>query len=177
MSPELEGLDPEDYPDIVKMRILADVAPYSREYQRIAAQVRADARNNPDLDAEYGRIAEQVRQTKESTLQVARRHFNAPVDRIERTVKAVHGMSVERKELPGRTFHLSSVGWIDGGSDQVPSPPRTTYTSRAGPGTPALPVPAGYAVLLLMPVAALSAWCGKHIYRGRVREREAIRSA
>lgn len=29
---ELEGVNREDYPDIVKMRILSDVAPYSREY-------------------------------------------------------------------------------------------------------------------------------------------------
>jgi len=29
LHPELEGVDPEDYPDIHKMAILADVAPYS----------------------------------------------------------------------------------------------------------------------------------------------------
>ena len=33
LHPELEGVDPEDYPDIHKMAILADVAPYSREYR------------------------------------------------------------------------------------------------------------------------------------------------
>lgn len=32
LHPELEGVNPEDYPDIHKMAILADVAPYSREY-------------------------------------------------------------------------------------------------------------------------------------------------
>ena len=32
LHPELEGISPEDYPDINKMAILADVAPYSREY-------------------------------------------------------------------------------------------------------------------------------------------------
>ena len=32
LHPELEGINPEDYPDINKMAILADVAPYSREY-------------------------------------------------------------------------------------------------------------------------------------------------
>jgi hypothetical protein len=35
MHPELEGVDPEDYPDIDKLRILGDVAPYSREYQKL----------------------------------------------------------------------------------------------------------------------------------------------
>ena len=33
LHPELEGVDPEDYPDIHKMAILADVAPCSREYR------------------------------------------------------------------------------------------------------------------------------------------------
>ena len=33
LHPELEGLDPEDYPDINKLSILGDVAPYSRVQQ------------------------------------------------------------------------------------------------------------------------------------------------
>ena len=82
---------PEGYPDIAKLRILGDVAPYSREYQKIAARVRAQSRDNPALEAEYSRIAEQVRQTKESTLQVAQRHFNAPVETV-----------TETRSLPGR---------------------------------------------------------------------------
>jgi hypothetical protein len=32
LHPELKGINPEDYPDIHKMAILADIAPYSREY-------------------------------------------------------------------------------------------------------------------------------------------------
>jgi len=31
LHPELKGLSPEDYPDIHKLRILADVAPYSNQ--------------------------------------------------------------------------------------------------------------------------------------------------
>ncbi len=34
LHPELKGTNPEDYPDIHKLRILSDVAPYSREYTR-----------------------------------------------------------------------------------------------------------------------------------------------
>ena len=110
IHPELEGLNFEDYPDIDRMRILGDVAPYSREYQKYAARVQAQSRDNPALEAEYDRIAEQVRQTKESTLQVAQRHFNAPVDTVEGSVKSVRGLDVELKEYPGRTFRFSSVG-------------------------------------------------------------------
>ena len=36
LHPELKGLNPEDYPDIHKLRILADVAPYSREYNQVS---------------------------------------------------------------------------------------------------------------------------------------------
>jgi len=110
LHPELTGLDPEQYPEIAKMRILADVAPYSREYQKHASIVRHQADSNPDLKVDYERIAEQVRQTKESTLKTAKRHFNAPVDTIEGTVKSATAEGVELAEYPGRTFRFSSVG-------------------------------------------------------------------
>ena len=110
LHPELKGLDPEDYPDIAKMRILGDVAPYSREYQKYAGKVHHQSTYDSEIRAEYERIQEQVRQTKESTLQTAQRHFNAPVDTIEGTVKRASDKGIELEEYPGRTFHLSSVG-------------------------------------------------------------------
>ena len=55
------------------MRILGDVAPYSREYQKYAGSVRHSSKYDSDIRAEYERIQEQVRQTKESTLQVTGR--------------------------------------------------------------------------------------------------------
>jgi len=156
IHPELEGVDPEDYPDITKLRILADVAPYSREYQRFASRVRSQARNDPDLEAEYGRISEQVRQTKGSTLQVAQKHFNAPVDTVEGTVKSVHGLAVELNEYPGRTFHFSSVGGSI--ADLTRSlPPRRIENLLArgqGSGTPA-PGRAPFAALGLSPSSSV----------------------
>ena len=52
LHPELKGLDPEDYPGINKLAILADVAPYSREYQVLSSCLaqktsRARARQPP----------------------------------------------------------------------------------------------------------------------------------
>jgi len=51
LHPELKGLDPEDYPDIHKMAILADVAPYSREYNQVSPSCRTQkpsrARDKP----------------------------------------------------------------------------------------------------------------------------------
>ena len=117
LHPELEGLKPEDYPDIAKMRILGDVAPYSREYQKYASRVRAQSRDNPGLEAEYDRIAEQVRQTKESTLQVAQRHFNAPVDTIEGTVKSA-SMTDQTRCLPAPCTYFPARG----GGPRNPAP-------------------------------------------------------
>jgi hypothetical protein len=82
LHPELERLDPEDYPDITKLSILGDVAPYSRQYNRVRAVVEKQSRADTDLRARYEQIVEQVRQTKESTLQVDERRFDAPVDEI-----------------------------------------------------------------------------------------------
>ena len=125
LHPELEGVDPEDYPDITKLSILGDVAPYSREYNRIRAIVEKQAHGDPDLRAHYEQIVEQVRQTKESTLQVDQRRFDAPVDQIEGTVKSASFKGVELNEYPG---------------DQTRSlPRRTTYNSPAparGPRSP-----------------------------------------
>jgi hypothetical protein len=110
VHPEIAGIDPEDYPEIHKMRILADVAPYSREYQKHSSIVRHESQEDPDLKAEYERITEQVRQTKASTLQIAKRHFNAPVDTIEGTVKQANSEGIELEEYPGQILRFSSVG-------------------------------------------------------------------
>jgi hypothetical protein len=37
LHPELKGMNSEEYPDIHKLRILSDVAPYSREYNQVAS--------------------------------------------------------------------------------------------------------------------------------------------
>ena len=95
LHPELEGLDPEDYPDITKLSILGDVAPYSREYNRIRAVVEKQSHGDTELRSQYEQIVEQVRQTKESTLQVDERRFDAPVDRLEGTVKSASFRGVE----------------------------------------------------------------------------------
>jgi hypothetical protein len=48
-------VDPEDYPDIHKLRILADVAPYSREYNTYRQHVAAQAENDTALQIELDR--------------------------------------------------------------------------------------------------------------------------
>jgi hypothetical protein len=128
LHPELEGLDPEDYPDITKLSILGDVAPYSREYNRIRAVIEKQTHSNPDLLSQYEQMIEQVRQTKESTLQVDQRRFDAPVDKIEGTIKSASFGRVELAEYPGQTRSL---------------PGRNTYHPRAPARNPGrLPISA-----------------------------------
>jgi hypothetical protein len=75
LHPELKDVDTEDYPEINKMAILADVAPYSREYNNTRLKVASQARGNTELEIEYEKILERKRQTKDSLIRVADRHF------------------------------------------------------------------------------------------------------
>jgi hypothetical protein len=56
LHPELEGVDPEDYEDITKLSILGDVAPYSREYNRIRGIVEKQSHGDNELRAQYEQI-------------------------------------------------------------------------------------------------------------------------
>lgn len=64
LHPELKGISPEDYPDIHKMSILADVAPYSREYHTYRQKVGNQAQGNTELEIEYEKILNRVKQTR-----------------------------------------------------------------------------------------------------------------
>jgi hypothetical protein len=110
LHPELEGVNPEDYPDINKLSILADVAPYSREYNTIRQRVGSAAQDNTELAIEYGKILERVRQTKDSGIRMDQRRFTAEVDEIEGTIESATPGGVTLKEFPGRRFGFSSVG-------------------------------------------------------------------
>lgn len=83
LHPELKGLDPEDYPDIHKLRILADVAPYSREYNTFRQKVAGEARYDTGLEIELDKIIDRVRQTKESSIRMDRRRFTEEVEEID----------------------------------------------------------------------------------------------
>ena len=110
LHPELQGVDPEDYPDIHKLRILSDVAPYSREYNLFRQRLSSQARNDTGLEIELDKIVDRVRQMKESSIVMDRRRFTAPVDEIEGTVDKATPEGITLKEYPGRVFRLSSVG-------------------------------------------------------------------
>ncbi len=110
IHPELKGLDPNDYPDIHKLAILADVAPYSREYNTWRQRVASQTKDNTELRIEYEKILDRVRQTRESIIKMDDRHFTAPVEEISGTVDEASSGGITLKEYPGRHFQFSSVG-------------------------------------------------------------------
>jgi hypothetical protein len=109
LHPELKDVNPEDYPDIHKMAILADVAPYSREYNTYRQRVGKEAQGNTELEIEYEKILNRVKKTRESVIRMQDRHFTAPVDEISGTVEEVSPGGIILKEYPGRLFQFSSV--------------------------------------------------------------------
>ena len=136
IHPELQGLDPEDYPDIHKLRILSDVAPYSREYNTFRQKLSADAKYDTGLQIELDKIIDRVRQVKESSIRMDERRFTEPVEEIAGTVEEATPAGLKLKEYPGRIFRYSSVGTsaadmsaaILGENNQVFSSCRTTKT-------------------------------------------------
>jgi hypothetical protein len=110
LHPELQGVNPEDYPDIHKLRILSDVAPYSREYNLYRQKIASEAHHNTALQIELDKIVERVRQMKESSIRMDTRRFTEPVDEIEGTVESATPAGIKLREYPGRIFRFSSVG-------------------------------------------------------------------
>jgi hypothetical protein len=110
LHPELAGLRPEEYPDIARYKILADIAPYSKEYMIYRAKIRGQAQKDSRLAIEFSQIEEQVRQVKESTIQFDKRRFTAPIENLIGTIKTATPQGITLAEYPGRTFTLSSLG-------------------------------------------------------------------
>jgi len=52
------------------MSILADVAPYSREYHTLRQRVGSQAQNNTELEIEYEKILNRVKKTRESVIKM-----------------------------------------------------------------------------------------------------------
>jgi hypothetical protein len=98
LHPELEDTNPEDYPDIHKLAILADVAPYSREYNTFRQKVGKEAQGNTELEIEYEKILNRVKQTRESVIRMNDRHFTEPVDEIAGTVESASAGGITLKE-------------------------------------------------------------------------------
>jgi hypothetical protein len=109
LHPELKDINPEDYPDIHKLAILADVAPYSREYNTYRQKIGRQAQGDTELEIEYEKILTRVKKTRESVIRMTDRHYTEPVDEISGTVESASPGGITLKEYPGRRFQFSSV--------------------------------------------------------------------
>jgi hypothetical protein len=117
--PELKGLNPEDYPDINKLAILADVAPYSREYNIFRQKVGHDSADNTELRIEYEKILDRIRQTRESVIRMENQV--SPSIRNQNTSRARAGKSLGPAFLSVTPFHRSPT---QAPLHTVPSGPR-----------------------------------------------------
>jgi hypothetical protein len=89
------------YPNIHKLAILGDVAPYSRQFHAFRQKVGAAAENKTELRIEYEKILDRVRQTRESVIRMEDRHFTAPVDEVEGTIASVSTRRHHAQGVPG----------------------------------------------------------------------------
>jgi very-short-patch-repair endonuclease len=110
LHPELKGFDPEDYPDITKLSILSDVAPYSKEYQSIKQRVGSQSQDNTELKIEYEKILQRVKQTKESVIPMDDRHFTGETEELKGTIASAGPGGITLTEYPNQRFQFSSVG-------------------------------------------------------------------
>jgi hypothetical protein len=110
LHPEVAGLDPQDYPDFEKFRILADVFPYHSRFFQFSSIVGKEVANDPAKRIEYEKILARVEQVKESSLRVDQRRFSEPVEQIEGTIESASASGVRLKEYPGQRFRFSSAG-------------------------------------------------------------------
>jgi hypothetical protein len=153
LHPELKGIRPEDYPDIYKMSILADIAPYSREYNTTRQRVLDRSRGNTALRIEYDKIVDRVRQTRDSGIRMDDRRFTAPVEEISGTVASSGPYGVELKEFPGRRFRFSTRSLHPAGSKT----PRA-HARRLAPRNQPLGSP-GLLPRFSLPDSSISALC------------------
>jgi hypothetical protein len=101
LHPDVEGLDPEDYPDIHKMAILADVAPYSREYHTFRQMVGKQAQGNTELEIEYEKILKRVKKTR------SLRPAETKTPRARQTEAQISGWQRNRGLLHRKAYSLA----------------------------------------------------------------------
>lgn len=65
IHPELKGVSPEDYPVSHRVKILGDLAPYSREYRQALVQARAMDKRGQLTTEDQERISETIKQVAE----------------------------------------------------------------------------------------------------------------
>jgi hypothetical protein len=152
LHPELKDIDPEDYPDIHKLSILADVAPYSREYNTYRQKIGRQAQGNTELEIEYEKILTRVKKTRESVIRMNDQHFTERVVEIAGTVESASPGGITLREYPGRRFQFSSVSTSTADMSARILGEKNDWTRCLrpfGPKTPRAPAPETAASLIL----------------------------
>ena len=128
------------------MAILADVAPYSREYNTYRLRVAKEAKGNTELQIEYEKILDRVRRTKESVMRMADRHFTRSL-RPAQQQKPRAGAGGKAAGFSGSGIPLGRDAMIGWPGDTLPEPPvslnlrqrRDDQAGSPGDSAPLLP--------------------------------------
>ena len=110
LHPELKGKDPESYPSITKLMVLADVAPTSTKFFYYKSIVEKQASKDMGLQIELDRILQRVEEQKQSATHSYEPKWKSSPDTISGTVEEASVRGVRLKEYPGRLFKFSGVG-------------------------------------------------------------------
>lgn len=107
LHPHLKGVDPADYPELDRFAILADVAPWSKQYYRL--EKRLAKAGLPERDRErFEQIRRQAQAVRQSTVQTEPR-LRGETRTISGTVESAGPEGVRLKEYPGRLFRWSGL--------------------------------------------------------------------
>lgn len=115
LYPELEGLDPQDYPLIWRYKVLADVSPYSPQtkfYKQAVASLRKQGGLTEREEQIYQMIQEQQQEKKKSIKPFLDRHNFIGQDTTTREVtitKMITPGTFEIAELPGARISMAGL--------------------------------------------------------------------
>jgi hypothetical protein len=111
LHPELEDVDPEDYPDINKLAILADVAPYSRQYHTYRQKVASQAQDDTGLEIEFEKIMNRVKQRNRPGVFILPGTKTLARPRRRATAAPIPWMPPVRNAAPRSRQKLPPVHW------------------------------------------------------------------
>ncbi len=78
---------------------MADVAPYSHEYNTYRQKIGRQAQGNTELEIEYEKILTRVKKTRESVIRLTDQHYTEPVDEIAGTVESASAGGITLTDL------------------------------------------------------------------------------
>jgi hypothetical protein len=111
LHPELEGVAPRDYPSWARFQILADVAPWSKQFRIHRALAYREFGKDPQMLARFDEIDQQVEQVKQRR-DFKHREFTAKTEEIAGTVEHVGpGGTFRLAEYPHHTFRAGGLNF------------------------------------------------------------------